>query len=348
MIDQFSVPNPDLLAILTWYFTRVYGHHEGSGCLPFYCDPARVGHFAVDPDQLAEGKPAALFKLFVLLAMYQARRDVVIEAQQRGMTRSAVAILASSDRLRRSIKTSPCEYLKSTAFDFSAFCNVRKVNGAVDCAHLPGTPCHVKDATTIFNRMGDLGKMPTYAWLRFFQGSKLARELNEVFALTGSPTERAELLVQRFSLVFRVGRKLATMFVSALSTPALAPGLTPWFPEVDGGDLVVVDTNVAQVVDRLRGARVRANRAEQMSWIRQQASLIDFRQFRSGLPSYSPRLAQQALYVFRSKSNRMAREDPCAKTCSCGVPRVCPFGSKQKPDRPPSSETLPASSPDSA
>ena len=43
------------------------------------------------------------------------------------------------------------------------------------------------------------------------------------------------------ALFERVGRKLATMFVSALSTPALAPGLTPWFPDIDGNELVVVD-----------------------------------------------------------------------------------------------------------
>jgi len=36
------------------------------------------------------------------------------------------------------------------------------------------------------------------------------------------------------------------------STPALAPGLTPLFPDINGNVLVVVDTNVARAVDALR------------------------------------------------------------------------------------------------
>src|SRR5208283_2884813 len=42
------------------------------GVLPFYCDPDRVGRFAVDPRALAAGEDNALFKLFVGLSMYQA------------------------------------------------------------------------------------------------------------------------------------------------------------------------------------------------------------------------------------------------------------------------------------
>lgn len=56
-------------------------------------------HVAVDPEQLAAGRPDALFKLFVLQAMYQARRDVVIEKQQRGMAKSEDATLASSEQI---------------------------------------------------------------------------------------------------------------------------------------------------------------------------------------------------------------------------------------------------------
>ncbi|MBI2944152.1 MAG: hypothetical protein HYY25_08120 [Candidatus Wallbacteria bacterium] len=327
-----AVPHPSLLPLLSFYFDRVYSKHEGPGVLPFYADPVRVGHFAVDPEQLAAGRPAALFKLFVLFATYQARRDVVIEKQQREMGKCEVATLAAAGKIHRSAAASPCEFLKGNAFDFSVFCHPKKDDGQIDCGHLPGTPCHVKDASAIFNRLGDLGKMPTYAWLRFFQGKRLAEELNEVFHLTDSSTERAQLLVQRFLLVFRVGRKLATMFVSALATPALAPGLTPWFPDVDGNELVVVDTNVAQAVDRPRGPRARRTNAARASWIRSQAKLIDLRQFQEGLPRFSPRLVQQALYHFRSKSNRKAHGDPCAKTCSCGVPRICPFAPRNSPE----------------
>jgi hypothetical protein len=54
-----------LRRVVAWYFTHVYGRTEGPNALPFYCDPGRVGRFAVDPVALSAGKDEALFKLFV-------------------------------------------------------------------------------------------------------------------------------------------------------------------------------------------------------------------------------------------------------------------------------------------
>jgi hypothetical protein len=92
------------------------------------------------------------------------------------------------------------------------------------CGHLPRAACHVKDATLLLRRMGDMGKLPTSAWLHLWKGGALQRELAAVVAAHADPRARADAVVDRFSAVYRVGRKLATMFVSALSTPALAPG----------------------------------------------------------------------------------------------------------------------------
>ena len=84
-----------LTELVGWYAAHVYGRLEGPGVTPFYCDPARVGAFAVDGAQLAAGDDRALFRLFVALAMYQSRRDVDIMAIQRAMPRrSAEAMLA--------------------------------------------------------------------------------------------------------------------------------------------------------------------------------------------------------------------------------------------------------------
>ena len=30
-----------------WYFVKIYGETEGPSTLPYYCDPARIGAFAV-------------------------------------------------------------------------------------------------------------------------------------------------------------------------------------------------------------------------------------------------------------------------------------------------------------
>jgi len=186
----------------------------------------------------------------------------------------------------------------------------------------------VKDATRVFNRMGDMGKLPTSAWLRLWQGGGMQVMLEDVCREEPSPTKRAGLLVGRFAAVHRVGRKLATMFVSALSTPALAPGLTPWFPKIDGNELVVVDTNVARAVDALRAPGAAKTYDARELWVREQAARIDLRAFQPDLPAYSPRLVQEALYAFCSKSNRVARGDACAERgapCATCAPTLCPF-----------------------
>lgn len=334
-------PHPDLESrfaaaalrgALAWYFDRVYGRLEGPGVLPFYCDPNRVGHFAVKPSALAAGEPTALFRLFVALTMFQARRDVVIMRQQASMSREQTQYLLSPAVMGRQALRSHCDLFDS-AERFDSACAVQKHGSLVDCAYRPGAPCHVKDATVLLNRMGDMGKLPTSAWLHAWKGGRLKRLLKQVIAVEPDPQQRAARLVEHFAQIYRVGVKLATMFVSALSTPALAPGLTPWFPSVDGNSLVVVDTNVARAVDRLRGPTASTTYEARSEWVRQQARSIDLRDFDPSLPSYSPRLVQQALYAFCSKSNRRAQGSDCAVDkpgCEGCVPVLCPFCSNSE------------------
>ena len=295
--------------------------------LPFYCDPERVGAFSVAPEALAAGHDDALFRLFVSLCMYQALRDVVIMRQQYELPAARVQVVADVAYVGDTVARHPCEALRSVE-SFEAGCDVFKSEGAIDCARLPGHPCHVKDATATFRRMGDMGKLPTSAWLRLWKDGGLQAVLADVCREEASPTTRAELLVERFSRVTRVGRKLATMFVSHLSTPALAPGLTPWFPAVDGNELVVVDTNVARAVDALREPGASRTYDARERWVRDEAARLDLREFRADWPSYSPRLVQQALYAYGSKSNRVANRDACANhtsPCAGCVPSICPF-----------------------
>lgn len=309
-------------AIVRWYFDE--GRVER---VPFYCDPTRIGAFAVKPDELAAGTDAAIFRLFVTLSMYQALRDVVISRQQRTVPRASVRVVADIVTVKRSISRHACPTLGSVEA-FEEGCDVAKDGDDIDCGMCPGVACHVKDATRVFNRMGDMGKLPTSAWLRLWRGGGVQALLDEVCHKEVTPTRRATILVERFAVVHRVGRKLATMFVSALSTPALAPGLTPWFPHIDGNELVVVDTNVARAVDALRAPGAPKTYDARERWVRERAAEIDLGVFQSELPGYSPRLVQEALYAFCSKSNRIAREDRCAgRTTPCAgcAPTVCPF-----------------------
>lgn len=317
----------DLHRIVSWYFGDVYGRFEGPGVLPFYCAPRRIGHFAVRPDLLAAGDERTLFRLFLTLAMYQARRDIVIMKQQEGMNRPSVALLASSTTIGRRIRSNHCPALHSVE-RFEASCSVRKDGGVVSCAERPRQVCHVKDAAVVLNRMADLGKLPTSAWLRFRRDGGFRRQLLEVCREEEDLKRRADLLVARFSAIWRVGRKLATMFVSAMSIPALAPGLTPWFPAVDGNDLVVVDTNVERGLLALLGKNAPRGYEATVGWFRRAAAAIDLRALASGLPAHSPRLVQQAVYSFCSRSNRIARQDRCVgrlDACEECVRTVCPF-----------------------
>lgn len=316
-----------LRSAAAWYFANRYGLSEGPTARPFYCDPDRVGVFAVAPNDLARGSEAAVFRLFVTLSMYQGLRDVLIMRQQQSLPRTSMRVVADAAFVKRSIARLRCTVL-SSADAFEEGCDVAKVGEVVDCGRCPGIACHVKDATAVFNRMGDMGKLPTSAWLQIWSDGGVREVLAVVCRYEASPNKRAALLVERFARVHRVGRKLATMFVSALSTPALAPGLTPWFPDIDGNDLVVVDTNVARAVDTLREPGAAKTYDARERWVREQAAQLDLREFRPDLPRYSSRLVQQALYAFCSKSNRLAVGDACATRdagCAVCAPSICPF-----------------------
>jgi len=319
--------SPALHSVVVWYFAGESPPDVGSGWLPFYCDPQYVGAFAVSPEDLAAGTDGAVFKLFVALSMFQALRDVVIMRHQRSLPHAAMRVVADAEFVGRAIAEHACPALTSPQ-EFEATCDAWKRGAVVDCGRCPGVACHVKDATIVFNRMGDMGKLPTSALLRLREAGGMAGLLASVCRDELSPTKRAALLVDRFTDIHRVGRKLATMFVSALSTPALAPGLTPWFPAVDGSELVVVDTNVARAVDALRAPGAPRTYDARDRWVREQASLLNLRDFRSDVPRYSPRLVQQSLYAFCSKSNRVAHGDACAgRTAPCDrcVAALCPF-----------------------
>ena len=313
--------------IVRWYATTAYGRWEGGDRLPFYCDAMRVGHFAVAPASLAAGREEALFRLLITMAMYQSRRDVDIMAAQRDLPRAVTSELVATRRLRVLVSASRCDLLRD-ADRFDAWCSVRRdfERGLATCSHHPRTPCHVKDATMAIRRMGDMGKISTSALLHLRAEGGLHRIVDDAVARATTPAMAADLVIDRLGRLHRIGVKLATMYVSALATPVLAPGLTPWWPRLDCNHRVVVNTNVARVIDALRpnGPRTFTARA---AWFRRVAAEIDLGRIRSDWPRTSPRLVQQAVYVFRSRSNRLAAGDNCGAngTCLADSAVLCPF-----------------------
>jgi hypothetical protein len=89
--------------------------------------------------------------------------------------------------------------------------------------------------------------------------------------------------------------------------------------------MVVVDTNVIRTILSIRGEGQKTYR-HLSAWLLAVAKVVNLNEMRSDLPKYSPRLIQQALYVFRSKSNRTAHGDRCAqRRCDDCPSKVCPF-----------------------
>lgn len=325
---RFRRPEDVVQRIVGWYVHSVYRRFEGPGTVPYYCDPARVGHMAVNAQALARGEADALFRLLIVLAMYQSRRDVDVMRRQREMPARDARVMASAAHLAQRVASGRCELLRDAAL-FDAKCSVRRVfpAGHATCDFRPRTPCHVKQTTMAIGRMGDLGKYPTSAWLHVGRGGGLPAAYDAACRAHDDPGARASALVESIAGIYHVGRKLATMYVSALSTPELVPGLTPWAPAVGGSSLVIVDANVARVVDRLTPAGSPKTYSAREAWVRRVAATIHLEDFDPSLPSCSPRFVQQALYSFRSRANRAARHDRCATARNCPdcVVEVCPF-----------------------
>ena len=332
-----SRPGPaerdQVLRVVAWYFRQVYGRTEGPGTLPFYCDEQRVGAFAVRPADLATGDDEALFRLLVTISMYQARRDTLIMRQQREMPAATATALCSARALGDQIERHACPAL-ATAETFDRECDVNKRSGVPNCDSQPSLPCHVKSASLALKRTGDMGKLATSAWLHLWPSGGFGPLLRSPCLRNLDPAARANALVDRLASVHRFGRKLATLFVAALSTPALAPGLTPWFPFIDGNELVVIDTNVVRATTVLSPSSASGSRNYDAlaRWVRSHAVGIDLAGFHQSVPRYSPRIVQQALYSFASRSNRVANRDPCAGglglACSSCVEALCPFASR--------------------
>jgi hypothetical protein len=260
--------------------------------------------------------------------MYQSRRDVDIMGLQRAMPARTAMALVDTGTLRTMVSTCRCALI-ADACAFDAGCTVRRdfARDRATCSYHPRTPCHVKEASHAIRRMGDMGKLPTSALLHLREAGGFKGLLADAVARTSDPSARAAWLVARLAAIYRIGIKLASMFVSALSTPELAPGLAPWWPVVDGSRLVVLDANVSRAIDLVARRAPRTYMARS-AWFRKHASRIDLSRIDRRWPNSSPRLVQQAVYVFRSRSNRAAYGDACegrGSPCADCIPTICPF-----------------------
>src|SRR5438045_3205654 len=72
-------------AVVRWYLEHHFRKPSDSGLVATFCDPARVGAFAVERRALRAGDGGALFRLLAATSMFQRRQDVQILRILRGI-----------------------------------------------------------------------------------------------------------------------------------------------------------------------------------------------------------------------------------------------------------------------
>lgn len=310
---------------MDWYLEHYHGTDENPGVLQMFCDPRRVGAFAVSQERLREGDPSELFRLLVTVAMFQRQRDAQVSRILVGIGHEDAAELTTVEQLHRLSSSASCSHARSLA-ELHERCDLYKVEGKAHCRAGPEQPCHLKRHTVLLRRYGHFGKMPTSAALVVHsEGPDGLRGLYERALREGaSDPERSLLLEQALTRIWRVSDKLAAMYLSALTNPDLSQGLAPWAKGVDSSHFVVIDSNVDLFLQSI-GYDGPGTYAARRQFVQSLATRIDLSALRPGLQPYNPRLVQQALYLFMSASNRRLAKHDCwrrGSSACTGCPKV--------------------------
>lgn len=143
--------------VVAWYLKHHFKTPDDPGMLPMFCDPARVGAFAVDESAVARGDARALFKLLVTTTMFQRLRDALVLKILRGIPRNDADKLTDLDALASLAEESRCPHAASNRALIEQ-CDLTKdaTTKAGACARNPLVPCHLKRHTELLKRYGRL------------------------------------------------------------------------------------------------------------------------------------------------------------------------------------------------
>lgn len=307
--------------MVRWYLQLHFRRPSDPGVVEMFCDPARVGAFAVDRRALRVGDGRALFRLLVTTAMFQRRQDVQILRILQGMGESDASELSDAEQLLALVDDGECTHMRTTV-TLAEVCDLdkdpRTRKGC--CEANPGVACHLKRHTVLLKRYGHFGKVPTSIALMVREsGAKDLAELRRlVMKRERDPLARAQILEKELSIAWRVNQKIASMFLSMITNPDLSRGMAPWARGIDWTYYVVVDSNVDLFLGSI-GYKGSGTYDARRDFIREVARDIDLTEFDSSLQPYNPRLVQQAMYLFMSTANRRASRSDCMHL----VPSVC-------------------------
>jgi hypothetical protein len=279
-----------------------------------FCSRDRVGHFAVNAQSLAMGDGEALFRLLVTMTMFQRRSDLQIMRVLRGISAEDAKEMTDADTLLGLASKIDCPHIRDLT-TLKTHCDLSKdpVTKRGGCSQRFNTPCHLKRHTELLKRYGHFGKVPTSAALnlRSFGANSLAELKRQVWDRIDCPARRATALEESITRSWRVSEKIAAMFLSAVTNKALSGDLAPWTDGIDTGHFVVVDSNVDLFLKVIGYSGPMTYRARR-EFVQRLARRVPLNHYYAGLESYNPRIVQQALYMFMSKSNRLGSELDCS------------------------------------
>jgi hypothetical protein len=331
-----AAPAPGQIAaarsVTAWYLSAYYLRPEDMGMAPMFCDPGRVGAFAVPAEDLAAGRPRALFRLLSAVVMFQRRQDKQITAILRGISPADADELSDPSALLRLAEASGCDLATSLA-SLKTMCDLTKdAEKRGVCTARPGIACAPKRHTVLMRRYGHFGKVPTSLALAVREAG--ASDLEDLYrsAVRGrTPVEAAAALESALTGAWRVSDKISAMYLSMLTNPQLSAIPAPWADGVDCTRFVAIDSNVDLFLAAIgyRGAKTYDARRR---FIQAMAAEIDLSELRAGLRPYDPRLVQQAMFMFMSVSNRRATGGDCSQgrpssclSCPRDTAQICPL-----------------------
>lgn len=147
---------------MRWYLDTHFRRPADPGVVDMFCDPSRVGSFAVDRRALRAGDGRALFRLLVATSMFQRRQDVQILRILQGMGAADAAEISDADRLHALVDDGGCAHMRTTQA-LAAMCDLDKEprTRIGCCGANPSVACHLNRHTVLLKRYGHFGKVPT-------------------------------------------------------------------------------------------------------------------------------------------------------------------------------------------
>jgi hypothetical protein len=317
-----------------WYLSSYHGTEDDPGVGRMFCDPAKVGPFAVSPDALARGEGEALFRVLVATCMFQRRQDLQIMRVLRGISAHDADELCSAQRLISLAEGSPCPHIR-TIDALLERCDLAKdpVTRVGTCGANPGVSCHLKRHTVLLKRYGHFGKVPTALALvlRAHRVAGLPALRAQVMAEADGSIEASIAIEEALCRAWRVSDKIAAMFLSMLTNPDLCPGLAPWSEGMDHTRFVVIDSNVDLFL-RAIGFPGPWTYEARRSFIQALARQIDLSEIKRGLSPFNPRIVQQSMYLLMSQTHRRHLAQDCAHlgpagcaSCARSLREICPM-----------------------